>query len=55
MTANNYKYRVLDECTDNIIEPTCNDQFGTYTDGCCRDNLHKAVSSILVAMAVINE
>ena len=42
-------------------EPVYNGHLGTryiwplYTGGCYRENLYKVVSSILVAMAVINE
>ena len=43
------------------MEPVYNGHLGTryiwplYTGGCYRENLYKVVSSILVAMAVINE
>ena len=43
------------------VEPVYNGHLGTryiwplYTGGCYRENLYKVVSSILVAMAVINE
>ena len=43
------------------MEPVYNGHLGTryiwplYTSGCYRENLYKVVSSILVAMAVINE
>ena len=43
------------------VEPVYNGHLGTryiwplYTGGCYRENLHKVVSSILVAMTVINE
>ena len=45
----------------NTVEPVYNGHLGTryvwplYTGGCYRENLYKVVSSILVAMAVINE
>ena len=43
------------------VEPVYNGHLGTryiwplYTGGCYRENLHKVVSNILVAMTVINE
>ena len=43
------------------VEPVYNGHLGTryiwplYTGGCYRENLYKVVSSILVAMAIINE
>ena len=43
------------------VEPVYNGHLGTryiwplYTGGCYRENLHKVVCSILVAMTVINE
>ena len=46
---------------DNTVEPVYNGHLGTryiwplYTGGCYTENLYKVVSSILVAMAVINE
>ena len=46
---------------DYTVEPVYNGHLGTryiwplYTGGCYRENLYKVVSSILVAMAVINE
>ena len=45
----------------NTVEPVYNGHLGTryiwplYTGGCYRENLYKVVSSVLVAMAVINE
>ena len=45
----------------NTVEPVYNGHLGTryiwplYTGGCYRENLYTVVSSILVAMAVINE
>ena len=45
----------------NTVEPVYNGHLGTryiwplYTGGCYRENLHKVVSSILVAMTVLNE
>ena len=56
---NPYIYIYIFVC--NTVEPVYNGHLGTryiwplYTGGCYRENLYKVVSSILVAMAVINE
>ena len=55
------KVRSIGALDAGTVEPVYNGHLGTrytwplYTGGCYRENLYKVVSSILVAMAVMNE